>query len=67
MAFFPSMAPRTAGPRLDQEPSGTVTSATFGTGSETADVPVPVIGVLVQQSFKPFFVELEVVETEPGL
>ena len=44
--------------------AGTVTSATFGTGSETADVPVPVIGVLVQQSFKPFFVELEVMGLE---
>jgi hypothetical protein len=44
--------------------AGTVTSTTFGTGTETADVPVPVIGVLVQQSFKPFFVEFEVMGLE---
>ena len=44
--------------------AGNVTSATFGTGSETADIPVPVVGVLIQQSFRPFFVELEVMGLE---
>ncbi len=38
---------------------GTVASTTFGTGTETADVPVPVIGALIQLNFGRFFVELE--------